>query len=70
MSMISSASQLSCGPSCLLPQVGIYKTDNATKSLAINPGEFVIGRTKGALSSGTNTAASDQEQRHPALAAS
>ncbi len=28
-------------------QVGIYKTDNATKSLAINPGEFVIGRPKG-----------------------
>ena len=27
--------------------MGIYKTDNATKSLAINPGEFVIGRPKG-----------------------
>ena len=27
-------------------QVGIYKTDNATKSLAINPGEFVVGQAK------------------------
>ena len=24
-------------------QVGIYKTDNATKSVAINPSEFVVG---------------------------
>ena len=23
--------------------VGIYKTDNATKSVAINPGAFVVG---------------------------
>jgi structural maintenance of chromosome 4 len=23
--------------------VGIYKTDNATKSVAINPGQFVVG---------------------------
>ncbi len=34
-------------------QVGIYKTDNATKSLAINPGEFVIGRPKGKPHSGS-----------------
>ena len=28
--------------------VGIYKTDNATKSVAINPGEFAIGNTSSA----------------------
>ena len=33
--------------------MGIYKTENATKSLAINPGEFVIGRPKGQPQSGS-----------------
>jgi structural maintenance of chromosome 4 len=28
--------------------VGIYKTDNATKSVAINPGEFAVGNTASA----------------------
>ena len=28
--------------------VGIYKTDNATKSVAINPGEFAVGETTSA----------------------
>lgn len=28
--------------------VGIYKTDNATKSIAINPGEFALGKTNSA----------------------
>lgn len=28
--------------------VGIYKTDNATKSVAINPGEFAVGKTSSA----------------------
>ena len=28
--------------------VGIYKTDNATKSVAINPGEFSVGNTSSA----------------------
>eukprot|EP00887_Chlorella_sp_A99_P001225 scaffold14.g1225.t1 len=39
--------------------VGIYKTDNATKSVAINPGEFVVGpRQCGPAAGG----AADQEQ--------
>ena len=28
--------------------VGIYKTENATKSVAINPGEFTVGKTNSA----------------------
>lgn len=30
-------------------QVGIYKTDNATKSVAINPADFVVGAAPEAL---------------------
>ncbi len=29
--------------------VGIYKTQDATKSVAINPGEFVVGQPAGLL---------------------
>ncbi|KAK9829009.1 hypothetical protein WJX72_003379 [[Myrmecia] bisecta] len=46
--------------------VGIYKTDNATKSVAVNPAEFVVGRAKGAA---TAVSAQDQEQQPPLVVA-
>lgn len=38
-------------------QVGIYKTDNATKSVAINPADFVAGAAPAALPAPVPTAA-------------
>ena len=52
--------------------VGIYKTDNATKSVAINPGEFHVGQQQqqqGAKHAASGQSALDQEQQMPAVAA-
>ncbi|GAB4818756.1 hypothetical protein N2152v2_005802 [Parachlorella kessleri] len=49
--------------------VGIYKTDNTTKSVAINPGEFTVGAAAKCAQQGP-TGSSDQEQIPPAVAAS
>lgn len=50
--------------------VGIYKTENATKSVAINPGEFAVGAPgAGAAAPKCGAAAEvDQEQRAPIAA--
>ena len=55
-------------------QVGIYKTDNATKSVAINPAEFVVGRPTPVPQSTAKgvppaVSAGDQEQQPPLVAA-
>jgi structural maintenance of chromosome 4 len=51
--------------------VGIYKTDNATKSVAINPGRFAVGPAAAACGGAAAgaAAAEEQEQRPPAVAA-
>lgn len=53
----------------LLTQVGIYKTDNATKSVAINPGEFVVGRPSAFKCLPASKHALDKEQQAPTLTA-
>jgi hypothetical protein len=45
--------------------VGIYKTDNATKTVTINPAEFTVGTND----SGKDTAAKDQELKNSGLTA-
>ena len=49
--------------------VGIYKTDNATKSVAINPGQFTVGAEKaGPKCVGAGEATVEQEQQAPVVA--
>lgn len=46
--------------------VGIYKTDNATKSVAINPGQFAVGASKACV---PVSSPADQEQVAPVVEA-
>ena len=57
--------------------VGIYKTENATKSVAINPGQFAVGAAVPAPAAAAAAAPKcavadgamlDQEQRAPEMA--
>lgn len=53
--------------------VGIYKTDNATKTVTINPGEFVVGsqpKNKGAVQHADEQQQENQEQPTPMIAVS
>ncbi|GAX79884.1 hypothetical protein CEUSTIGMA_g7324.t1 [Chlamydomonas eustigma] len=45
--------------------VGIYKTNNSTKTVTINPAEFTVGTQD----CEKDTAAKDQEHKHSELAA-
>lgn len=49
--------------------VGIYKTDNCTKSVAVNPGEFAVGacRPQKQQEDGENAGVNEQEQLAPAV---
>ena len=44
--------------------VGIYKTDNSTKSVSINPGEFVVGRPACAPPSATEPTEGQEQNAH------
>ena len=48
--------------------VGIYKTDNCTKSVAINPGQFVVGAAAQPKCLPGGAADGEQEQLPPAVA--
>ena len=46
--------------------VGIYKTNNTTKTVAINPGAFAVGADNGSTKKAADaSAAGDEENRAP-----